>query len=51
MLLCTAVTPSPSELTVPTRLLFHLSFFGALELAEGHCCLILRVPKGDGLTF
>ena len=47
MLLCTAVTPLPSDLMVPKCLLFHLSSFGALKLAEGHCYLILRMPKGD----
>lgn len=47
MLLCTAVMPLRAELTVPKRLLFHLSSFGALKLTEGPCYLILRVPKGD----
>ena len=47
MLLCIAVTPLPSDLMVPKCLLFHLSSFGALKLAEGHCYLILRMPKGD----
>lgn len=47
MVLRTVVMPLHADLTVPKCLLFHLSSFGALKLAEGPCYLILRVPKGD----